>query len=77
MDKLKVKMEDHLQLLKQEFKCYFPDLSNTELPKLKMTKNPFHLNKDILSEDFQGEFLKMKCHSNAKNNFKAMSLTDF
>ena len=70
-------MESYLQLLKQECKHYFLDLSDIALPKLKMTKNPFVLNKEILSKDMQEEFLEMKCNSTAKNNFEAMLLTDF
>ena len=42
--------------LKQEFECCFPDLSNTELPRLKMTRNPFHLNNNIPLEDLQEVF---------------------
>ena len=42
---LKVEEEGHLQLLKQEFERFFPDSSNTELLKLKMSRNLFRLNK--------------------------------
>ena len=42
-----------------------------------MMWNPFRLNKNILSENLQEEFLEMKCNFAAKNNFEAMSLTDF
>ena len=75
--KLKVDVEDHLRFLKQEFEGYFPDLSDIKLPKLKMTRNFFRLNNNIFFKDLQEEFLEMKCNSIAKNNFKAMSLTDF
>ena len=51
-------------------------MSDTELPKIKMIRNPFHLNKDILSEDLQEEFSEMICNSTKKNNFEAMSLTN-
>ena len=74
---MKVKVEYHLQLLKHELKRNFLDLTETELLKLKMTNNPFCLNKDILFEDLQENVLKMKCYFTAKNNFKVMSLTDF
>ena len=70
-------MDNDLRLLKQEFERYFPDSSDNELPKLKMPGNLFCLKKDILSEDLWEEFLEIKCHSNAKSNFSAMSLTDF
>ena len=55
---LKTDVEAHLQLLKQEFKRYFPDLGDTELPEWKMTRNPFRLNEDILPDDMQEEFLR-------------------
>ena len=35
------------------------------------------INKDILSDDLQKEFLDMKCNSTAKDDFEALSLTDF
>ena len=70
-------MDNDLRLLKQKFERYFPDSSDNELPKLKMPGNLFCLKKDILSEDLWQEFLEIKCNSNAKNNFPAMSLTDF
>ena len=38
---LKLEIESHLQQLKQEFECYFPDLDDTELSIWKMTRNPF------------------------------------
>ena len=79
-NKLNLKLslkEGHLRLLKQELKRCFPNLSDTEFLELKMTRNPFRLNKDILSEDLQKEFSKIKCNSTEKKNFKAMSLTYF
>ena len=42
---LKSEIESHLQQLKQEFECYFPDLNDTELPIWKMTRNPLELTK--------------------------------
>ena len=77
LGELKIEGEDYSRLLKQEFELYFPDLSDTELSKLKMTRNPFYLNKDILSKDLQKEFSEMKCNSTAKNNFEVISLADF
>ena len=38
---LNLEIESHLQQLKQEFECYFPDLNDTKLPIRKMTRNPF------------------------------------
>ncbi|XP_076799889.1 protein FAM200C-like [Clavelina lepadiformis] len=73
---LKTEVETHLHLLKQEFERYFPDLGDTELPEWKITRNPFRLNEDILSDDLQEEFLEMKCNSTAKDDFEAMPLTD-
>ena len=70
-------MEGYLQLLKQKFERYFSDLSDIKYPKLKMTKNLFRPNKDIRSKNLQEKFLVMKCNPTAKNNFEAMSLTDF
>ena len=65
--KLKVEVENHLRLLKQEFERYFPDLSDIKLPKLKMKKNLFE--NDIFSKDLQKEFLEMKRNSTAKKQF--------
>ena len=42
-----------------------------------MTRNPFQINEDILSGDFQEEFLDMKRNSTAKDDFEAMSLNNF
>ena len=74
---LKSEIESHLQQLKQEFECYFPDLNDTELPIWKMTRNPFRINKDILPDNLQEEFLEMKCNCTAKDDFEVMSLNEF
>ena len=74
---LKVEVEFHLQILKEEYDCYFPDLGNVELTEWKMTRNPFRIKKDMLSEELQEEFLEMKCNSTAKDDFEAMSLNNF
>ena len=81
--KLKVETVGHLPLLKQEFERYFPDLSETELLKWKMTRNhlPFWkfslaqicLNNNILFKDLQEVFSEIKCNSNTKNNFEAVT----
>ena len=42
-----------------------------------MIQNPFCLKKDILSEDLQEEFSKIKCSFTANNNFEVISLSDF
>ena len=42
-----------------------------------MTRNPFGIKEDILSEELQEEFLEMKCNSTAKDDFEAMSLNNF
>ena len=74
---LKTEVECHLQLLKQEFERYFPDLGDTELSEWQMTRNPFRLNEEILPDNLQEEFLELKCNSNARNDFEAMTLTEF
>ena len=74
---LKVEVESHLQILKEEYDCYFPDLGNVELTEWNMTRNPFRIKEDILSEELQEEFLEMKCNSTAKDDFEAMSLNNF
>ena len=56
---LKLEIESHLQQLKQEFECYFPDLNDTELPTRKMTRNPFHTTEDIFPDNLQEEFIEM------------------
>ena len=42
-----------------------------------MTRNPFRIKEDILSEELHEEFLEMKCYSTAKDDFEAMSLNDY
>ena len=74
---LKIEVESHLQILKEEYDCYFPGLGNVELTEWKMTRNPFRIKEDILSEELQEEFLEMKCNSTAKDDFEAMSLNSF
>ena len=34
-----------------------------------MTRNPFRIKEDILSEDLQEAFLAIKCNSTAKDDF--------
>ena len=70
-------MESHLQILKEDYDCYFPDLGNVELTERKMTRNLFRIKEDILSEELQEEFLEMKCNFNAKDDFEAMPLNNF
>ena len=53
----------------------FP-MGNVELTEWKMTRNPFRIKEDILSEELQEEFLEMKCNSNAKDDFEAMLLNN-
>ncbi|XP_077975251.1 protein FAM200C-like [Styela clava] len=53
----KTEVEAHLQLLKQEFERYFPDLANTELPDWKMTRDHFRLDEAIVPDALQDEFL--------------------
>ena len=74
---LKVEVESQIHILKEEYDCYFPDLGNVELTEWKMTRNPFGIKEDILSEELQEEFLEMKCNSTAKDDFEAMSLNNF
>ena len=42
-----------------------------------MTRNPFHIAKDILPDNLQEGFLELKCNSTAKYNFEVMPLNDF
>ena len=42
-----------------------------------MTRNPFRINENILSDNLQEEFLEMKCNFTAKDDFETMSLNDF
>ena len=63
---LKTEIETHLQILKQEFESYFPDLGDTELVEWKMTRNPFRISEDILPDNLQEEF-SMKCNSAARS----------
>ena len=74
---LKSEIKSHLQQLKQELECYFPDLNDTELPIWKMTRNPFRINEYILPDNLQEEFLEIKCNCTAKNDFEVMSLNEF
>ena len=72
-----MEIESHLQQLKQEFECNFPDLNDTVLPIWKMTRNPFHTTEDILPDNLQEEFIEMKCNSIAKDDFEVMPLNEF
>ena len=74
---LKAEVESLLQILKKECDHYFPDLGNVELADWKMTRNPFRINENILSDNLQEEFLEMKCNTTANDDFEAMSLNDF
>ena len=74
---LKLEIEFHLQQLKQEFECCFPDLNDAELPIWKMTRNPFRTTEDILPDNLQEEFIEMKCNSTAKDDFEVMPLNEF
>ena len=71
LENSKAKLDGELKIL------YFPDLGKVELAEWKMTRNPFRIKEDILSEELQEEFLKMKCNSTAKDDFEAMSLNDY
>ena len=42
-----------------------------------MTRNPFRIKENMLSEDLQEEILEIKRNSTAKDDFGAMSLDDF
>ena len=74
---LKAEVESHLQILKEGYDCYFPDLGNVKLADWKMTRNLFHINEGVLLDNLQEEFLEMKCNSIAKDDFEAMSLNNF
>ena len=74
---LKSEIKSHLQQLKQEFECYFPDLNDTKLPIWKMTRNHLRINEDILPDNLPEEFLEMKCNCTAKDDFEVMSLNEF
>ena len=76
-DQLKLEIEFHLQRLKEEFEWYFLDMSGTELPVLKMTRNPFSTIEDILPDNLQEKFLEMKCNSTAKDDIERKPLTRF
>ena len=54
---LKAEVESHLQILKEEYDRCFSDLGNVELSDWKMTRNPFRINEDILSDNLQEKFL--------------------
>ena len=41
---LKTGVEAPLRLLKRDFERYFPDMSDTELPEWKITRDSFYLN---------------------------------
>ena len=70
-------MEFHLKISKEKYDRYFPDLGNVELVDWKMTRNPFPINEDILSNNLLEEFLQIKWNSTAKDDFEAISLNDF
>ena len=52
-------------------------MDNVELVEWKLTRNPFRINADIITDDLREEYLSMKFNSTAEDDFEAMSLNDF
>ena len=71
----KAKVKFHFEIWKEEYDRYFSDLVNVKLANWKVTRNPFHINENILSDIVQEELFEMK--STAKDDFEAMPLIDF
>lgn len=66
----------HLDELYDEFKRYFPDISN-ESWQCKVARSPFTVDVDILPGDFQEEVIELKNDSNAKDQFQTTTLEEF
>ena len=74
--KLSQSIVSHLELLKNEFLKYFPDLEKRK-KESKFIRNPFNIAMEDISEDMQEESIDLKNDSFAEDDFKNMELIDF
>ncbi len=63
-------MVSHLATLEEEFKCYFPEVSNEEL---NVVRNPFRCSVDETPD----ELIDLHNNSGAKDLFEDKTITDF
>ncbi|XP_075223937.1 protein FAM200C-like [Lycorma delicatula] len=66
----------HLVSLKNEIGYHFPDVSS-ENWELKLTKDPFKIDVDILPNHIQKPAIDLKCDSQANAEFRKMNVEDF
>ncbi|XP_068207496.1 protein FAM200C-like [Palaemon carinicauda] len=69
-------IKQHLEGLEEEFKYYFPGITN-ESNENKLIRDPFQRNVDDVPEAWQEEFLDLKNYSAAKDAFQNMELEEF
>ena len=69
-------IKQHLEGLEEEFKYYFPGITN-ESKENKLIRDPFQRNVDDVPEAWQEEFLDLKNDSAAKDAFQNMELEEF
>ncbi|XP_072401181.1 protein FAM200A-like [Diabrotica undecimpunctata] len=62
---LKDVISRHLEELKNQIQKYFPDVS-TENWEFKLTRDPFHIEVDILPVNLQEQAINLKCDSQNK-----------
>ena len=69
-------IQTHLQVLRDEFCRYFPDIEEESLEWM-LIRNPFFTDVEDVPVYIQEEFLDMKCNSSAKDDFNRLSLEEF
>lgn len=73
---LKGVISGHLEKLKNQIRNYFPDVTS-ENWEFKLTRDPFHIEVDILPDYLQEQVIDLKCDSQAKADFANMDLEEF
>ena len=73
---LKEEITEHLDSLEEEFKRYFPEVSEEQEA---LVRNPFFNELDVSSipDEIQDEFLDLRNDSSARDLFKVKSITQF
>jgi len=68
----------HLEKLETELVRYFPDLNKQfSNNMITLAKNPFIVNVDDLSDDFQEEFIELNNNNCSKAEFQSMNIHSF
>ncbi|XP_072378006.1 zinc finger BED domain-containing protein 5-like [Diabrotica undecimpunctata] len=73
---LKDVISRYLEELKNQIRKYFPDVSS-ENWGFKLTRDPFHIEVDILPVNLQEQEIDLKCDSQARADFANKDLEEF